>query len=233
MHVPRRTLIIAGAATLLIGGGTAAFAAITAGPVTNGVIHGCYVTQSTGGSHALVLQDKGTNCPTGDTAITWNKQGPTGAMGAPGTGATVTPLPPGNANCANGGASVADGNGNTAYACTGATGPTGPPASANFDVGLVTVTGDASSFTCGLADESGPDNLTITKFNGTGCAIFGLPANAIPTVTPLNISPSVTQPMYSQANADTTLEINPVYQPEGSNLTTINEFSFIIYHPSS
>jgi transposase-like protein len=38
-----------------------------------------------------------------------------GATGAPGTGATVTSLPSGNANCPNGGASVTDGSGNTAY----------------------------------------------------------------------------------------------------------------------
>jgi hypothetical protein len=45
----------------------------------NGVIHGCYTTTGTNGSHGLVLQDVGTSCPAGDTAIQWNKQGPSTA----------------------------------------------------------------------------------------------------------------------------------------------------------
>lgn len=170
MHLPRRVLAISAGALLLLGGGTAAFATITAGPVSGGVIYGCYTTAATDGSHTLVLQNTGTSCPRGDTAIKWNQQGPTGPRGpqgpkgatgatgpagppgpagqtgatgpagpagpqgpagtqgpagAPGTGATVTSLSPGNANCANGGASVTDGSGNTAYACHGATGPRG------------------------------------------------------------------------------------------------------------
>ena len=53
-------------------------------------------------------------------------KGDKGDTGAPGTGATVAPLASGDPNCATGGASVTDGNGNTAYACNGATGPQGP-----------------------------------------------------------------------------------------------------------
>jgi hypothetical protein len=168
MHLPRSVLAISMGAALLIGGGSAAFAMITAGPVSGGVIYGCYKTAATEGSHTLVLQNTGTRCPAGDTAIKWNQQGPAGPQGpkgatgatgpagpqgpagqtgptgpqgpagpqgatgaqgpagAPGTGATVTSLPPGNTNCANGGASVTDGSGNTAYACNGAMGPQGP-----------------------------------------------------------------------------------------------------------
>lgn len=52
--------------------------------------------------------------------------GPAGANGSNGIGATVAPLSVGDPNCANGGASITDGNDNTAYACNGATGPQGP-----------------------------------------------------------------------------------------------------------
>src|SRR5205807_6660720 len=48
--------------------------------------------------------------------------GPAGPAGSPGTGATVAPLAAGDANCANGGASITDGSSNVAYACNGATG---------------------------------------------------------------------------------------------------------------
>jgi hypothetical protein len=69
-----------------------------------------------------------------------------GPAGAPGTGATVASLASGNSNCPNGGASVTDGNGSTAYACTGATGPAGPAgttgqqATSVYGIGPLTVT---------------------------------------------------------------------------------------------
>ncbi len=79
MYLSRRALAAGGAATVLLSGGTAALAATIASPVgSNGVIHGCYTTAGTNGSHALVLQNAGTACPHGDTAIKWNQQGPPG-----------------------------------------------------------------------------------------------------------------------------------------------------------
>ena len=85
MRQPRlRTILIGTGATLaLVAGATTAYAAITS-PISNGVIHGCYTTQASHGSHALVLQDVGTACPSGDTAIKWNQQGPTGPQGPAG-----------------------------------------------------------------------------------------------------------------------------------------------------
>jgi hypothetical protein len=68
--------------------------------------------------------------------------GPEGPAGAPGAGATVTSLASGDAHCANGGASIKDGTGTTAYACTGATGPagtTGQHASTVAGTGDITV----------------------------------------------------------------------------------------------
>jgi len=155
-------LISAASGFVLLAAGATAGAAI-AGPIdSSGVIHACYATAASSGQHAILLENVGTPCPAGMTAITWNQQGPAGAAGpagptgatgpqgpagppgaqgpkgdkgdpgapgAPGTGATVASLASGDPNCANGGASVTDGNANTAYACNGATGAKGDPGS--------------------------------------------------------------------------------------------------------
>ena len=116
-----RMIAITGAGALvLLAGGTAAGAAIAAGPVdASNVIHGCYSTTAIHGSHALVLQDAGAGCPAGWTAISWNVQGPPGATGPAGpagakgdTGATGPTGPPGPAGPAG---------------PSGPTGPQGPP----------------------------------------------------------------------------------------------------------
>jgi hypothetical protein len=107
MKRPTRILISAGAGLALLAGGTAAGAAIASPIDSSGVIYGCFTTKAINGSHVLVLQDVGTTCPSGTTAIQWNQQGPAGPVGPQGpkgdTGATG---PPGSA---------------------GGTGPTGPP----------------------------------------------------------------------------------------------------------
>ena len=84
-HLTRKTVVIAGATTLLAGGGGIAASATILSPVSNsGVIYGCYTTAGVNGSHVLVLQDTGTSCPKGTTAISWNQTGPSGAAGSPG-----------------------------------------------------------------------------------------------------------------------------------------------------
>jgi hypothetical protein len=89
-NMPRigRKVIIAGATALaLIAGASAATAAVvSSGPVdSSGVIHGCYSSVPTvGGSHVFVMQDAGTSCPRGTTAISWNEQGPAGPAGPAG-----------------------------------------------------------------------------------------------------------------------------------------------------
>jgi Collagen triple helix repeat (20 copies) len=90
MKLRPRWLIAAGAGLALVAGGTAAGAAIAASPVSSsGVINGCYTTQAVNGSHVFVLQDAGTSCPKGTTAISWNQTGPQGPAGPTGpTGAT-------------------------------------------------------------------------------------------------------------------------------------------------
>ena len=54
----------------LLAAGTSAGAAIAGGPVDgSGVIHGCWTNTAVNGTHVFVLQDAGTTCPKGTTAI--------------------------------------------------------------------------------------------------------------------------------------------------------------------
>jgi hypothetical protein len=93
----RRSRVVIGTAAglLLVGGGTALGAVI--GPIDSaGVVHGCYTTAAINGSHAFVLQDDGTTCPRGTTAIQWNQTGQRGPAGADGAdGADGAQGPPG------------------------------------------------------------------------------------------------------------------------------------------
>ena len=78
-------LISAGTGLALLAGGTAAGAAIAGGPVDgSGMIHGCYTNKAFNGSHVFVLQDAGTTCPNGTTAVEWNQQGQAGPPGPAG-----------------------------------------------------------------------------------------------------------------------------------------------------
>jgi hypothetical protein len=81
-------VIIAGVATLALGAGTGVAAAAmrtSPSPVDrSGVIHGCWTNSAIHGSHVFELQDVGTNCPKGTTAISWNERGPAGAPGPSG-----------------------------------------------------------------------------------------------------------------------------------------------------
>ena len=98
-----RNVIIAGATTLVLAAGTSiATAAVmsSASPVdSSGVIHGCWTNAELNGSHVFVLQDSGTSCPKGTTAISWNQAGPAGPAGPQGpagpTGATGATGPAG------------------------------------------------------------------------------------------------------------------------------------------
>ena len=129
MKRPIRILISAGAGLALLAGGTTAGAAIASGPIdSSGVIHGCWTNTAINGSHAFVLQDAGTTCPKGTTAISWNQQGPAGPAGPQGpqgpkgdAGAQGPPGPtgpPGPQGPAGG---------------TGPQGPAGPPGTSSLD----------------------------------------------------------------------------------------------------
>src|SRR3954467_6107748 len=99
----RRSRIVMGTAAglLLVGGGAAIGVAAAAPTDSSGVIHGCWTDKAVNGSHTFALQDAGTSCPKGSTAITWNQTGPAGATGATGAqgaqGAQGPAAPPGPA----------------------------------------------------------------------------------------------------------------------------------------
>jgi type VI secretion system secreted protein Hcp len=76
-----RTLKIAvPTAAALIAGGAVALAAI---PSSDGTIHACYATGGTPPG-ALRIVDEGIQCASGETAISWNQQGPVGPAGPAG-----------------------------------------------------------------------------------------------------------------------------------------------------
>ena len=80
-----RKVAVAGAAALALAGGSAVAAAavVSGGPVdSSGVIYGCWSNRAINGSHAFVMQNAGTSCPGGTTAISWNKSGSQGPAGA-------------------------------------------------------------------------------------------------------------------------------------------------------
>src|SRR6516162_1794051 len=118
--VKRSAIIAISAASglVLLARGAAAGAAV-AGPIdSSGVIHGCYVTNGSGGQHAIVLENAGSSCPAGMTAITWNQQGAAGPAGPAGAAGPAGPAGPAGAKGDTGPAG--------AKGDTGATGPQGP-----------------------------------------------------------------------------------------------------------
>ena len=126
MKRPIRILISAGAGLALLAAGTTAGAAIAGGPIdSSGVVYGCWTNTAINGSHAFVLQDAGTTCPKGTTAISWNQQGPAGPAGSQGPqgpkgdpGAQGSPGPPGSPG---------------PQGDPGPQGPPGPPGTSSLD----------------------------------------------------------------------------------------------------
>lgn len=83
----RRGLVVLGTVGLIVGGGGVALAQQIAAstPISSGIIHGCYSNHAVKGSRVLALQNAGSRCPKGTTAITWNQKGPRGAVGRTGS----------------------------------------------------------------------------------------------------------------------------------------------------
>jgi Collagen triple helix repeat (20 copies) len=119
----RIALTAAGLAGALVMGGGAALASTT-GPVSGGVITGCYTNAEVNGSHALVLQDGGSTCPKGTSAVNWYEQGAAGPAGPAGPTGPAGPAGPQGSQGATG--------------PQGPAGPTGPagPAGATGSQGL-------------------------------------------------------------------------------------------------
>jgi hypothetical protein len=92
-----RKIVIAGVTALALAAGAsvATAAVMSSTPVdSSGVIHGCWSNTALNGSHVFVLQDAGTSCPKGTTAISWNEQGPAGATGPAGPSGPAGPTGP-------------------------------------------------------------------------------------------------------------------------------------------
>lgn len=148
----RMLLIGTGSAVVLVAGGGIAYAAgAAAGPIdSSGAVNGCYTNQALNGSHVVVLQDAGTTCPKGTTAISWRVAGATGATGA--AGATGPAGPAG------------------ATGATGATGPAGPKG----DTGDTGPQGPA-----GAQGPAGTSLSNITDLGGLACSTHDGQAGSI------------------------------------------------------
>ncbi len=122
----RKLTLIAGmtAATMAVSG--TAGAAISLSVIdSGGAIHGCVTNAGINGSHALILQDVGTTCPKGTTAISWNQTGPQGQAGPAG------PAGPAGKNGQDGAAGAPGTPG--APGPPGPAGPAGPPGASSLD----------------------------------------------------------------------------------------------------
>lgn len=160
-RITGRAAVVVGAVLVLLGGG-AAIAATASSPVSSGVIDGCYTNAEVNGSHVIVLQDAGTGCPKGTTAVSWNEQGAAGATG---------PQGPAGATGATG--------------AQGPAGPAGPAGSVAIDSGVLQVSFEGGVYACSVSNVSGPDtnSITTTALN-IGCEVTGLPSNYAYAITP-------------------------------------------------
>lgn len=233
MQLPGSRAAIAGACVILIlgTGSTAAYAALTGSPVdSSGMIHGCWTNTAINGTHVFVLQDAGTTCPKGTTAISWNQQGPPGPAGPAGSpgppgpqgpkGDTGPAGPPGpgisslddlnGTPCGNGQGSTRltySSDGTVSIRCpTGSASPSPSPSPANTSPDTAT---DLGSFTCGGLTTSGTTGGTPGTwftFNWNGCT------STVPP-EPLQITLTVTSgtagfDLYSASSLSTPLSAN-------------------------
>jgi hypothetical protein len=187
----RRIVIAVGAGLALVAGGTAAGAAIASSPVSSsGVIDGCYTNAEVNGSHVFVLQDQGTACPKGTTAISWSQTGPTGPAGATGP---AGPAGPTGATGATGAAGPAGPQGPA-----GPTGPAGPAGSTGLDAGTVAIiVNGVGATSCELLSTQGPSadagtlEFTVDGSQPETCDLTGFPAGSDFQVTPVDEAPAV------------------------------------------
>jgi Divergent InlB B-repeat domain/Collagen triple helix repeat (20 copies) len=132
------------AVALVAGGGTALGA--SSGPVTStGLITGCYTNAEVNGSHAVVLQDGGTACPKGTSAISWAQQGPAGPAGAAGPAGPAGATGPAGPAGANGTSGANGSNGTSIVTSPGS--PTGACTTGDSDVDLA----NGEVYTCTAA----------------------------------------------------------------------------------
>jgi hypothetical protein len=181
----KKILITTGAALVLAGGGTAAGAAVASSPSpvsSGGVIDGCYTNAEISGSHVVVLQDQGTSCPKGTTAVSWNEQGAAGATGPQG--------PPGPAGAAGPQGQAGATGPQGATGPDGPAGPAGPQGPAGTDdVFWVTVSLDGQTgCTINAESDNAPSDLAASATSVAGdCALTSasfLPGQYAATASP-------------------------------------------------
>jgi Collagen triple helix repeat (20 copies)/Bacterial Ig-like domain (group 2) len=175
-------LVAAGFAVAVFGGGAAAGAAIVASsPVSSGgEIYGCYSNAAVNGSHVFVLQDAGTSCPKGTTAISFNQTGqagspgPSGPPGPSGTAGSAGPSgPPGPA---------------------GSQGPPGPSGSPGTVAALDDLTGIPCDNGSGTTQLSYGSDGTVILTCATASSSQSPPPNPVlQTISVTPASPSIVQ----------------------------------------
>jgi hypothetical protein len=178
-------LISAGAGFALLAGGTTAGAAIASGPVDGaGAIHGCWTNAAVNGTHVLVLQDAGSACPKGTTAISWNQKGPAGATGPAGPAG-----PAGKAGDAGPQGPKGDTGAQGPAGADGATGPAGPQGPQGAAGGGLSCTypGGGTGTVVTSTDTDG--NVTLTCHNPNCVHSVGLLVNGnLVTYTDCNVA---------------------------------------------
>ena len=166
----RTGLVIGGvaAAVVLVGGAATALAASPSPENASGVITGCYTTSEVNGTHALVLQDAGTSCPRGTTALSWNQTGLAGQNGTNGSNGTAGTDGTDGTNGTNG-SDVVTSAGVPASACN----------PGDTDVDLATgevyscVAGGGSTGTAGSGAGAGKASPPGNVWSDTGSSIMG------------------------------------------------------------
>jgi hypothetical protein len=191
MHLTKRAAVVGGAVVVLLGGGAAVSMAATGGsPVSgSGVISGCYTAPNKNGSSQLTLQNAGTSCPSGESAVSWGEVGPQGPAGPTGptgaTGATGATGPQGPAGvagptgptgpglivggsstsaCPEGGVQISDGAADVGDVCNGTNGTDG----AKGDTGPQGPTGPAGPGPAYFQNEGSDETLpgdSVTDIN--------------------------------------------------------------------
>lgn len=166
----KKLAVAAGGSLVLLAGGTAAGAAMAAGPVDgSGVIHGCYTNKALNGSHIFVLQDAGTTCPNGTTAISWNQQGlagPAGPAGATGPAGPQGPQGPAGPKGDTGPAGPQGPPGPAGSGITGSPCTTSGGAAGTIAVDTIANSDDTISLTCNAS----PADANCTHDDGMGQA---------------------------------------------------------------
>jgi Collagen triple helix repeat (20 copies)/Divergent InlB B-repeat domain len=158
-----RTVVLTAGITAVLAVGGTAYGAIAGGPVdSGGVVHGCFTNAEVHGSHALILQDAGSTCPKGTTAVSWNEQGAAGAAGPAGPSGPAGPAGPGGNPGAQGLAGPA-----------GPDGPAGPAGTSSLDA----LTGTVCN-----AGSPAQGTLKVSFANGGAVSISCVPT-ALETLT--------------------------------------------------